>query len=217
MDDGMTPTELETYVRQRYNALGDNFFPQLEIFNFFYEAQVQLATEAKCIRNIYTTTSVEDQRVYDFPTNAFAIARVEYDGERIKPNDFIDDDAETGNSPDDDITGRAEFYQQWGQEIYLRPIPNADGLTIKIYTYDLPNVPTAVGTLDVPVRYHMKLANYALHCMTLQDKNIAMADRFQALWDKDVKDAIKIELSSKTEDQLRTVKDYMEFVDTRYW
>lgn len=213
----MTPTELETYVRQQYNAVGDSRFPQGLIFGYFYEAQVQLATEANCIRRVYETTSVEDQRVYDFPTNAFSLVRVEYNGERLTPNDFIDDDATTGNNANDSITGTPEFYQQWDQEIYLRPIPDTDGVTIKLYTYDLPSIPTAVGNLDVPDRYHIKLANYALGCMASADLNFPLADRYFKAWQTDKEQCIAVEKASKTQDRLRTVKDYNEITEPRFW
>lgn len=213
----MTPTELETYTRQRYNAVGDNFFSQSEMFNYFYEAQIQLAQKAMCIRSVYTTTSVISQRVYDFPTNAIAIVRVEYDGERIFPNDFIDDDAQTGNNPDETVTGRPQYYQQWGQEVYLRPTPSASSLTIKIYSYDMPSVPTASGTLDVPTRYHTKLSDYALYLMAIKDKNYAQADRYQRTWEKHVEDAVAFERQRHVADELRTVKDWAEQATPRFW
>ena len=69
----MTPVELETYIRQRYNAVGDSFFSQLEIFNSMWQAQMELATESLCIKTTYTTTSVASQRAYDFPTNTISV------------------------------------------------------------------------------------------------------------------------------------------------
>lgn len=213
----MTPTELETYTRQRYNAIGDNFFPQTEMFNFFYEAQNQLAMKTNCIRSVYTATSVASQRAYDFPTNAIAIVRVEYDSERIFPNDFIDDDAQTGNNPDETVTGRPQYYQQWGQELYLRPTPSTAGLTLKVWSYDMPSVPTANGTLDVPTRYHAKLSNYALAQMCYQDKNASLGDRFLRQWDKDVEDALVFERQRHVADEFRTVKDWAEQATPRFW
>lgn len=211
----MTPTDLETYIRQSYNAVGDTFYPQIP--NFIYEAQIELARKTMCIRNVYTTVSVASQRVYDFPSTAIAIARVEYDGERIFPNDFIDDDSQTGNNPDETLTGIPEYYQQWGQDLYLRPTPSTSALTIKIYSYDLPSVVTPTGTLDVPTRYHMDLADYALYKMALQDKDFSAADRYKSLWDQKVKDAVIFERQRHVADEFRTVKDWAEQAVPRFY
>lgn len=211
----MTPTELETYIRQSYNAVGDNFYPQ--ILSFVYEGQIELAKKAMCIRSVYTTVSVADQRVYDFPTNAIAVTRIEYDGERIFPNDFIDDDSLTGNNPDETLTGIPEYYQQWGQDLYLRPTPSTSALTIKIFTYDLPSVVTSVGTLDVPVRYHMDLADYALYKMALQDKDFNGARLYKDSWDKKVLEAVRFERTRHVADEFRTVKDWQEQATPRFY
>lgn len=203
----MTPTDLETYVRQRYNAVGDSYFSQDEVFNYFFSAEMELARESLCIKNTTTQLSVLSQRIYSFPTYAISIRRVEYDGERIFPNDFSDDDALTGNDPGGTITGRPEYYQQWGRSIYLRPIPDAAGLTIKIYSYDMPTQPTAVGTLDVPTIYHLDLADYALYCMFGKDKNFQLASYHLNIWNKKKIDVIKTERSLLVGDEFETVKD----------
>lgn len=209
----MTPTELEEYVRQRYNAVGDSFYTQLEIMNYFWAAQLELSQETQCIRSIYTTTSVTDQRAYDFPTKGFSVARVEYDGERILPNDFIDDDGLTGNNPADAITGRAAHYQVWGSQIFLRPIPSETGLTIKIFSYDIPSQPTAAGTLDVPAYYHLMLADYALKCMFAKENKHQMAGYHGALWQQHKNTVLKLERARMIGDSFRVVKDREDLWD----
>lgn len=204
----MTPTELETHIRQRYNAVGDSFFTQAEIFNNIYAAQVELATETYCIKNVYNTSSVASQRVYDFPSLAIVPERVEYNGKRIFPSDFIDDDALTGNNPGSTTTGTPEHYQVWGQEIYLRPIPSTavtDG--IKIFSADLPDTVTAVSTLDVPTRYHLFLVDFVLYCMFAKEKNHVMANHHYEIWLKNKEKVIAIEGRRRSADNLAIVKD----------
>jgi hypothetical protein len=210
----MTPADLETYTRQRYNAVGDTFFPSAEIMNFFYQGQIELAVETKCIQSTYTTTSVDGQRAYDFPSYTIGIKRIEYDGARIRPSDFIEDDVLTGNSPDTTSEGVPEFYQIWGSQIYLRPVPNASSETIKVYSYDMPAVPTSNGALSVPSYAHIYLADYALYCMTMQDKNFALADRFLQKWENDKEQVKKIERSRMVDDSFRVVKDENALCDT---
>lgn len=209
----MTPANLETYVRQRYNAVGDSFFPQTEIFNHFYAAQTELAMETFCVRNVYTTTSVDGQRVYDFPSKTISIMRVEYDGERIFPNDFVDDDGLTGNSPDETIEGRSQNYQVWGNQLYLRPTPDTSGLTIKIYSYDLPDQPSTTAAFDVPERYHMMLADYALFCMFAKDKNYQMADYHKKIWNTSKETVVKVERQRAAGDSFRVIKDIEDLWD----
>lgn len=203
----MTPTDLETYVRQRYNAVGDTFFSQAEIFNYFYQAQMELAREAYCIKSTRTITSVSGQRVYSFPTTTISIKRVEYDGQRVFPNDFVEDDALTGNNPDETLTGRPEFYQQWGDQIYFRPTPDTSSVAIKVYSFDMPSLPTATGTLDVPSIYHLDLADYSLFCMFAKDKNHQMADYHLAIWNNKKKEVIRSQRSLVVGDAFQVVKD----------
>lgn len=206
MDDAMTPSDLETYVRQAYNAVGDNFFPQAEILNHFYTAQMQLATLTNCIQNVYTTTSVQGQREYSKPTRCISIFKMYYNGERMRPNDLIDDDAVTGNRQDDDGEGTPINYQEFGENFYVRPLPSDSTSTFRIYSFDAPNTVTASGTLDVPSRYHMYLADYALFRMFAKDKNQAMADYHKQLWEDAKKEVAQIEKMRMVGDEFRVVK-----------
>lgn len=203
----MTPVDLETYVRQRYNAIGDTFFPSTEIYNFFYIAQMLMAAKTFCIQTTYTTTSVASQRQYDFPTKSIAILRVEYNGKKIEPNDFDDDDMGTGNNPGTTSTGTPSSYQIWGSDLYLRPIPDTSALTIKIFSFDEPQTVTAVTELDVPSRYHLGLADYALGCMFGQDKNHVMATKHFDIWDQFIIDVKDIEARRRVADKFQVVKD----------
>lgn len=204
----MTPTELETFVRQRYNAVGDNFFPQAEIFNFFYFAQNELAQKSNCIPLIWETVSVQGQREYAYPATTIKIYRVEYNGKRIHPNDFLLDDSLTGNNPGDTTTGVPINYQIFGSDLFLRPIPSEAGLEIKIYGYDGPETVAANTTLSVPERYQFMLVDYALGCMFGQDKNHTMAQFHFNRWDKHVLDAIATEEKRRTSDEYPVVKDW---------
>lgn len=213
----MTPTELENYVRQRYNAVGNSFFSQAEIFNHFWAAQMELAQESHCIKSIYTTTSVANQRIYDFPTLTMSIARVEYDGERIYPNDFVDDDSLTGNNPDEAITGRPGFYQVFGYQLFLRPSPSTASETIKVYSYNLPSQPSSTGTLDVPAIYHLYLADYALYAMYAKEMKLPMANYHMELWTRHKRQVVATERTRMVGDSFRVVKDVDDlFDDSRF-
>lgn len=205
----MTPTELETYVRQRYNAVSDNFFSQSEIFSYFWAGEMELVQETFCIQATDTSiTSTAGTRAYSLPTNTLGIARAEFDGERIFPNQFIDDDVLTGNRPDEGATGTPENYQVFGDSIYLRPVPSTSSLTLKLYLYKLPTDPNSSGTLDVPSRYHLALADYALYCILTKDKNPGMAAAHLTLWQNHKRLAMQTEKLRRGSDSFQVVKDY---------
>jgi hypothetical protein len=214
----MTPTDLETFIRQRYNAVGDNFYPQAEIFNFIYAAQMELALEIFCIKTTYTTTSVASQRAYDLPSLSFSVRRIEYDGMRIYPNDFIDDDALTGNYPDETSTGVPVNYQTWGDQFYLRPVPSESSKTIKVYSYNMPDIVTATSTLGVPVRYHLMMVDYALYCMFSQDKNFDLSEHHRGIWEKHKKLALQTERLRDSGDGYKVVKSVDDIqIDSRFY
>ena len=214
----MTPAELETFVRQRYNAVGDSFYPQAEIYNLFWQAQMELALETYCIDGTYTTTSVASQRAYDYPTNAISIKRVEYNGDRLYPNDFIDDDYLTGNNPGDTSTGTPENYQVWQGQLYLRPIPSTSALTIKVFSYDMPQQPISSSTLDVPSQYHLFLADFALYSMFAKDKDLQMARHHLEVWQQNKAMVLRAEQSLKQGDQFSVVKDIADIIpNQRYY
>lgn len=202
----MNTSDLETYIRQRYNAVGDTFYPTAQILNDIYAAQMELALHTFCIRNTYTTTSVASQRAYDFPSTTISIRRVEYNGKHIFPNDFLQDDSATGNNPSTTTTGTPVNYQVWGNSLYLRPTPVNSSETIKLYTYDIPDAVTISSTLSVPARYHLALVDYVLYCMFGKDKNYQMASFHKTLWDDAKKKALEVERLRMTGDQFRTVE-----------
>ncbi len=182
----MTPVELETYIRQQYNAVGDTFYSQDELFGHITQAQMELATETSCIREIYTTSTVAGTQEYAKPTNSLSIKRINYDNVKLAPIDMRSDDALRFGSQTTTVTGSPIYYYEWGASIFLQPAPDAAG-TLKIFSFDGPQAVSSTSTLDVPARYHRDLAVYVLWQMALKDKNTAMADRYQSRWEAAVK------------------------------
>lgn len=82
----MTPSELELAARNRYNAVDDPHYSSAMIMDIIYQASMQLAIECHCIERTYTTTSTNGTREYSYPTNAIAIRRVEYKGQKLLPS-----------------------------------------------------------------------------------------------------------------------------------
>lgn len=172
----MTPTEIEAAARTRYNAIGDSFYSQEMLFSLMYDACMRFATEAKCIRNVYTTDSVAGQDEYEKPTRAIGIVAVYYDGKRLDP---ISDRERQGiliNGSAASTTGTPKYYTIWGEALFLTPTPDTDATgAIKIWSYDEPSTITAVSTIPIPTRYHKDIIYHLLEGMALKDSNRSLA------------------------------------------
>lgn len=179
----MTPTELETYAREAYNAVGDTFYSQTSLFDHLFQAQMRLALKTNCIRNVYSTSTVISTQEYAKPTNAYSIRRITYEGMKLAKVTMKEDDTLTITNSTTSATGSPAYYFEWGASIFLRPIPAAVG-TLKIWSYDRPQTVSATSTLDVPEEYHQDLAWYVLKMMALKDKNRDMAAYYGEEWDK---------------------------------
>lgn len=188
----MTPTEVVTLARQRYNATSDDFFSDDELYTYLYMAQKELAEETLCIRNVYSTTTVASQQEYQKPTLCLSIKRITYNGQKILKILDREDDALTLFAQDTTATGTPQYYWEWGTSIELRPVPD-DTLTLKIYCYDLPGAVSSTSSLDVPARYHAFLADFLNWQMAAKDKNLPVAEHYQAQWQKRVQDAKRYE------------------------
>lgn len=210
----MTPSELNTYVRQQYNAVNDTFFADSEIFSYAYEAEMQLAKFAYVLKNTYTDTSVSGQQEYSFPTNAMAIYRITYAGRKLKPITFREDDQVTLLNASTTATGEPLYYAKWDDVLYLRPVPSTTGDTIKVFTFDIPTEIVAGGSLNTPARFHLSIANFCLSKMCAKDKNLQMAQYYNNLWEKDLQQARSEEVRNWNSDGFTGPEGVIGYEDT---
>ncbi len=182
MGRAMTPTGIEDAARQRYNAVNDTFWSQDEILNLIYAASLELSVEGIQIEATPTDVSVASQRAYDYPDYALAIKRVEYDGVKLEPITFREDDAITLSQTGSLSQGTPIYYTLWNNKIYLRPIPDTSALTIQYYTYNEPQPVTAGSTLDIPSAFHMDIVNYILAHMYAKDKDQSASAYYLGMW-----------------------------------
>lgn len=175
----MTPDQLESAARNRYNAISDPFYSSEMIRDIIYQACMEMANEANVIERVYTTTSTSGTREYSYPTNAKAIRRVEYDGEKVIPVS-LDMDPKTSTT---EVSGDPATYGIWNQEIYFFPTPSATGDTIKIFTFNRPQrITTGSQTLEVPEQYHLDIIEYILSIFYAKDQNHQMSVYHRNLW-----------------------------------
>lgn len=179
-----TLSQLIEDCRQRYNAVGDKFFADSEIFDLIYEAQMEVALETQAIEKIFTATTVVGQREYDYPTNALRIFRITYDGERLNQISFLEDDSVTGEDENTSNTSTPRYYSIFADRIFLRPVPD-EAKTLKIYAHVTPSQLTSdTDALDVNERYVIFVKDYVLSQMYAKDKNNSMVQYHESRWQR---------------------------------
>lgn len=203
-----TAGQLEEQIRQRFNAVGDGFFSSGEIWDLLVDAQNELALETDCIEKVFSTTTVNGTREYEYPTNAYRIHRVQWNGKRLDPNDFMLDDLSTGNSADTTSTGEPINYQIWGDTMFLRPVPDA-AQTLKVFcNVTAQDITVATQTLDIPERYVRHLKDYCLAAMFAKSgaRVRQFAQYHDGRWQKAINDVKRVEMKRKQGDQYSVIK-----------
>lgn len=203
----MTPTEILTAARQRTNTVGDNFYSDSELLGYLTAACSEMARNALVIERVYTTSTVASQQEYSLPTYNFTIKRITYDGRRLEPISFKDDDAITLFNSTTTATGEPTYYMVYNKTLYLRPVPTGVG-TLKIFTQNFPQPITAVtATLEIPEEYHLDTLDYLEFRMRKKEQNFqASADAYQ-IWKSRLGEIRKEERKKKRGDSFTFVKD----------
>lgn len=200
----MTPVDVNTAARDMYNATGDTFFTDAQIYNWIWQGCHEIAKN-NLIENVYTTSTVEGQQSYPFPTNALAIKRIIINGKKIKRITMRDDDAITLSNQNITSQGWPVYYVEYNFVIYLRPIP--DGVyTLQIYTYDDSAQITATSSIPIPALFHFDLVDYCLFRMFSKDKDTNNAQFHKSMWDGHVKEALAWKRRMKRSDSFATVQ-----------
>jgi hypothetical protein len=200
----LTPAEIETQVRARYNASGDPHFTSAEIRNCIWQAEMELALEAFVIESTTTTASVANTQTIAYPTNCIAVRRLEYDGKKIRVSS-LEADPKTSTTQ---VYGTPGEYAIWNDTIYLYPTPDAVK-TVKIFHYNQPTeVTTSSTTMSVPVRYHTDIIDYCLSIMYAKDQNTQMATYHRNQWESNVSKIKRNRKKEKSSDGFAVVKEF---------
>jgi hypothetical protein len=201
----LTPTEISTAARNRYNAVGDSFFSDSELLLLMFDACNQLAKECGVIKRTYTTSTVASQHEYSKPTNTISLKRITYNGQKLKPITMRDDDAITGLNQSSTSEGTPAYYYEWDDSIFLRPIPAEVG-TLKIFSQNSHQAISASSTLEVDEIYHMDIVHYIVSEMCAKDKNFEMARWYLEKWDKAKADCMAFERKKLRGDSFASVQ-----------
>lgn len=203
----MTPVELETAARRKYNAVGDTFYSQAEILDLAYQGCLEMVNECLyLIPKVLSTTTVSGAQQYSFPTNVVAAKRVTYDGVKLQKIDDRDDDTLTLGNSTTTATGSSRYYWQFNDTFYLRPIPDS-ALVLKVFGYAEPQALTSSSVLEIPSQFHMDLVNFIVSEMCAKDENFTMASYYMGRWEKGVARAKRFAQKAKRTDSFSAVKD----------
>ena len=202
----MTPTEIVTMARQLHNVVGDTFWTDTELYKLLTLACRDLANKANVIQRIFTTTSVSGTREYAYPSYARRIRRVEYGGKRLDSITIRDDDKLTFRDSDTTDTGEPSYYAIWNRTLYLRPTPDTDGITIKVYTYAHAQEITSTSVMEIPEFYHMQCVYFLIANMALKEKNFELYREHMAQWRIMVAEAIQDAAREKRADRFAETK-----------
>jgi hypothetical protein len=209
----MTPDAIITQARQRYNAVGDSFFGDTELYNLIWQAEQDLALRTFCLQDTQSTTTVASQHEYARPTNAISVKRVTYNGRSLAPIDFQTDDALTDYDAASSNTGEPMYYYEWESSIFLRPTPNA-AQTLKVWFYARPQSVTTGTTLELAEEYHLMLCDYILQHMFGKDGKNDMATYHMNQWEASVGKIKQWERRKRRSNQPAAVKNIDALADT---
>lgn len=207
----MTPAQIETAARRKYNSASSSFFSSSEIYDLIYQAELEIAEETKVIEvtALFSGGSTASTRAYAIPSTISEVKRVEYDGRKLQKIDFDQDDVQTLFDSNTTATGDPLYFSEWNGSIYLRPIPNASSDQIRFYGYGLPlPVTTASQVLEVPTLFHLKIVDRVVAEMAMKDQNPTVSQTYFDLWYNRHLPAIKKWYAKKrTAAAFKTVKD----------
>jgi len=211
----LTASDIMTRARERYNAVGDDFFSDQMLRSLIFSAQEELAKEGWVIEKTYTTTSVADTRELTFPTNTLAIKEVKYDYKKLKKYTLAEDPKTDAT----ETTGTPFGYALWDNVVFLYPTPDTSGDTIQIRTYAYPaDLTQNTSAVDVPDEYKDDLINFLLSHMALKDQNINLASYYQNLWRETVMKASEQRRKMLRADRPARVRDeYFGSDPTNYY
>lgn len=211
----MTPDDLVLAARRQYNAVGDTFWADAELYGVIRYAVQEVAIEGYGIPRTYETSTVQGTQGYDFPTNAVAIKRVTWDGRKLTLIDMREDDALTALNQNTSDQGNPEFYWIWNKTIYLRPVP-ASVATLKIWTFNQQaEISTGTTTIELPNELHSRLLNPLMAAIVAKDKDYNGAQYYRGLWEKDKIEIKKAIRKMMRADGFAVVKDENLVVETR--
>ena len=200
----LTVSDLLERARQRYNAVGDDFFSDQMLRDAIFDAQSDLAKEGYVIEKTFETDSVADQREYTYPDNVLSIREIRYDYEKLEKVALYKDPKTSSADP----TGTPSQYAIWDEVIYLFPTPDTSSETIQIKCYAYPqDITSNSDSIEVPQEYREDIITFVNYVMAMKDQNFTLADRLFNSWQMVIEKARRQRQKRQRGDSFAQVKD----------
>lgn len=210
----MTPNSALAVVRNQINetTANANFWTDAEIYDYMTDAETQLAGIVGFTQAVTAHTTVTDQSVYTVPDNCVKIARLTFDGKKLKKVDDRDIDYLDGTDAGSTIeSGEPDVYKEWGDNVTLYPTPD-DSYGEKTLYFEFYQSPTAIATASTkftitqPVINNM-IADYAIYRCYLKATETKLANEYLTRWNSSVAAAHSMKWNEENWDRIQVVKD----------
>lgn len=175
----MNVQEVVTRVERQFGDESGVQITENDVMRWINDAQNDIAQAQEILEATATTVSVNGTDAYPLPADIINLRSVFYNGRKIDVVSMQDFDIYVNKLFDDPNTptqGIPDIFYVWGQELRLAPVPNEDGLEIKLYYSQFPTPVTAVGDdLTLPIKYHNRIVEYCLQQAYELDENVEMS------------------------------------------
>lgn len=206
----MTPAQALTLVRSQLNETAANFWTDAEIYAYMWEAENQLAQECGYTQAVTTHTTVTDQSAYTAPDDCLKIARVTFDGKKLKKVTAEDIDRLDGTTVGSTIqSGKPTVYKEWGQNITLYKTPDDTYGAEPLYFefYKAPAVISGATDFTISnVAAQQLIPEYCLWRCKSKDKDKSAADHYQ-VWKAGIESAKVGKIDEEFWDEQVRVRD----------
>lgn len=208
----MTPAQALARCRQQINETTAAFWSDAEIYGYMWEAESILAGKLGLFQAISAHTTVTGTSAYTCPDSMLRLSRITYDGKKLKKADFTErdylDGTNYGSTPS---SGKPQIYTEWGQSVYLLPVPDA-AATLNFFYLKAPSEITASASFSVKDEtLQQMIPDYCVWKCSMKDGELTRADRHQNAWEKNVLRAESMWIDHKMEDRILSVKDEDQF------
>jgi len=183
----MTPSEVYTLVRRQCDESDTTFWGEDETYQLMSVGEGIIAQKIGLIQSTYTVTTVTGTRGYTAPVGT--VVRMTWDEVKLNKIDINKIDEYEGEAYGGITSqGYPVRYYQFGNSVYLSPIPDSDK-TLKSYYYGYPaTLTSASSAFSIPEEYGQLTADYALWRMFIKDQQMTHeALAFKEAWESGLK------------------------------
>jgi hypothetical protein len=178
----LTPQQIENAARRKYNSVGSSFYAQEEIWDLIYQAECEIAAEAR-ILEFKATVSAEAIIPFTDLDNLHEITKVFMGAQRLHKIDMQQAEAMGFNVTDNtETTGTPQYYMDRtsaaGRALFLYPSSDTDYVVAEMAAKD--------KQWDTSQKYFDKWYQKHLPSIIKWDRRRKSSDRFNIVKDEEI-------------------------------